>query len=321
MERASQTIQLKKENSPLFQIKMNKKESFQYSEKTTPFWMLTPVLAVLAVLVYFPLVTTIVLTFLRYFWNKPQQPIRWVGLKNYIDIFTDSLFWQSFNNTIIFMVVSTSLTILIGLGIALFISRDFPGKSIFISLILLPMMISPVAAALTWKFLFDGEWGAVNYFIGLLGIPKQAWLADPRLALPAIIVTAIWLNAPFVFLVMYTSLQALPQEPIEAARIDGGTGWQIFSQVILPLLAPNFILILIIRLMDTFRVFDFIYVMTSGGPGGRTETIGFLSYERTFRHFNMGQGSVIAIFLLVVVLSLSWYFIKTLQLQVQEQAK
>mgnify|MGYP000929708666 FL=1 len=321
MERASQTIPLKKKNSPLFQIKTNKKESFQHSEKTTPFWMLTPVLAGLAVLVYFPLVTTIVLSFLRYFWNKPQQPIRWVGLKNYIDIFTDSLFWQSFNNTVIFMVVSTSLTILIGLGIALFISRDFPGKSIFISLILLPMMISPVAAALTWKFLFDGEWGAVNYFIGLLGIPKQAWLADPRLALPAIIVTDIWLNAPFVFLVMYTSLQALPQEPIEAARIDGGTGWQIFSQVIFPLLAPNFILILIIRLMDTFRVFDFIYVMTSGGPGGRTETIGFLSYERTFRHFNMGQGSVIAIFLLVVVLSLSWYFIKTLQLQLQEQAK
>ncbi len=120
---------------------------------------------------------------------------------------------------------------------------------------------------------------------------------------------------------IYTSLQALPQEPIEAARIDGGTGWQILSKVILPLLAPNFLLILVIRLMDTFRVFDFIYVMTSGGPGGKTETIGFLSYERTFRHFNMGQGSVIAIFLLIAVLSLSWYFIKTLRLQLQEQAK
>jgi len=302
-------------------VKVMNNGSFSYSERTTPFWMLTPVLAGLAILVYFPLCSTVVLSFLRYFWNKPQQPIRWVGLKNYIDIFSDSLFWQAFNNTVIFMVVSTSLTILIGLGIAILISRDFPGKSIFISLILLPMMISPVAAALSWKFLFDGEWGAVNYFVGWFGISKQAWLADPRLALPAIIVTDIWLNAPFVFLVMYTSLQALPQEPIEAARIDGGSGWQIFSRVILPLLAPNFLLILVIRLMDTFRVFDFIYVMTSGGPGGRTETIGFLSYERTFRHFNMGQGSVIAIFLLLTVLFLSWYFIKTLRLQLQEQAK
>ncbi len=303
------------------QLKKSKSGSFQYSEKSTPFYMLAPVLAALAVLVYFPLCNTIGLSFLRYFWNKPQQPIRWVGLKNYIDVFTDSLFWQSLNNTIVFMVVSTSLTLLIGLGIALLISRDFPGKNIFISLILLPMMISPVAAALSWKFLYNGEWGAVNYFVGLLGIPKQAWLADPKLALPAIIVTDIWLNAPFVFLVIYTSLQALPQEPIEAARIDGGTGWQILSKVILPLLAPNFLLILVIRLMDTFRVFDLIYVMTGGGPGGKTETIGFLSYERTFRHFNMGQGSVIAIFLLLAVLSLSWYFIKTLQLQLQEQAK
>lgn len=314
-------MQFKSNNWVPSRIRAVKNSSFQYSEKTTPFIMLTPVLAGLAILVYFPLCSTIILSFLRYFWNKPQQPIRWVGLKNYIDIFSDSLFWQSFNNTIIFMVVSTGLTILIGLGIAVLISRDFPGKSIFISLILIPMMISPVAAALSWKFLFDGEWGAVNYFAGLLGISKQAWLADPKLALPAIIVTDIWLNSPFVFLVMYTSLQALPQEPIEAARIDGGTGWQIFSKVILPLLAPNFILILVIRLMDTFRIFDFIYVMTSGGPGGQTETIGFLSYERTFRHFNMGQGSVIAIFLLLVVLFLSWYFIKTLQVQLQEQAK
>ncbi len=312
-------MHFKENNSAL--LKMKKSRSFRYSEKVTPFWMLTPVLFGLAILVYFPLVSTIILSFLRYFWNKPQQPIRWVGLKNYIDIFTDSLFWQSFNNTLVFMVVSTSLTILLGLGIAILISRDFSGKNIFISLVLLPMMISPVAAALSWKFLFDGEWGAVNYFVGLLGIPKQAWLANPQLALPAIIVADIWLNTPLVFLVMYTSLQALPQEPIEAAQIDGGSKWQVFSKVIVPILAPNLLLILVIRLVDTFRVFDFIYVMTNGGPGGRTETIGFLSYERTFRHFNMGQGSAIAVFILLVVLSLSWYFIKTLQLQLQEQAK
>ena len=306
--------------TPAFK-KKGETSSFTHSEKMIPYQMLTPVLAGLAVLVYFPLGSTVVLSFLRYFWNKPQQPIRWVGLKNFIDVFTDSLFWQAFANTFLFMVISTSLTILIGLGIAILISRDFPGKSIFISLILIPMMISPVAAALSWKFLFDGQWGAVNYFVGWFGISKQAWLADPKLALPAIIITDIWLYTPFVFLVLYTSLQALPQEPIEAARIDGGSGWQVFSKVILPMMVPNFLLILVIRLMDTFRVFDFIYVMTSGGPGGKTETIGFLSYERTFRHFNMGQGSVIAIFLLLVVLFISWYFFKTLRLQLQEQAK
>ncbi|MCX6090447.1 MAG: sugar ABC transporter permease [Candidatus Atribacteria bacterium] len=298
-----------------------KRQIKSHHEHRAPYWMLAPVLGGIAILVYFPLVNTFFLSFLRYFWNKPQQPIRWVGLKNYIDVFSDSLFQQALTNTIVFMICSTLLSIVIGLAMAMMFSRDFPGKNVFIALVLLPMMIAPVAAALTWNFLFDGKWGGVNYFVHLLGFSKQAWLADPRFALPAVMVADIWLNAPFVFLVLYTSLQALPQEPIEAARIDGGTGWQIFTRVILPLLIPNFLLIFIIRLMDTFRVFDLIYIMTNGGPGGRSETVGFLSYERTFRHFNMGQGSVIAIFILFSVLIISWYFIRTLQQQLQEQIK
>lgn len=283
--------------------------------------MLAPLLVGLGILVYFPMIGTFVLTFLRYFWNKPQQPICWIGLKNYIDVFSDSLFWQAFNNTIVFMLVSTGVSIIVGLGLAVMFNREFPGKSVFMTLILLPMMIAPVAVALAWKFLFDGQWGAVNYFFGSLGIPRQAWLANPNLALPAVIVSDIWLYTPFVFLVIFASLQALPQEPIEAARIDGGSGWQIFSRITLPMMIPNFLLILVIRLMDTFRVFDFIYVMTNGGPGGQTETVGFLSYERTFRHFNMGQGSVIAIFILAVVLLISWYFIRILRAGLLEQMR
>lgn len=291
------------------------------SERLIPYWMLAPLLVGLAILVYSPMIGTFALSFLRYFWNKPQQPIRWAGLNNYIDIFSESLFWQAFGNTIVFMVVSTGLSVLIGLGLAVMFDRKFPGKNVFMTLILLPMMTAPVAAALTWKFLFDGQWGAVNYFVNLIGIPNQAWLASPKLALPAIMVADIWLYAPFVFLVMFASLQALPQEPMEAARIDGGSRWQIFTRITLPLLVPNFLLIIVIRLMDTFRVFDFIYIMTNGGPGGKTETIGFLSYERTFRHFNMGQGSVIAIFILVVVLLISWYFIRILQKGLLEQVR
>jgi len=181
------------------------------SERLIPYWMLAPLLVGLAILVYSPMIGTFALSFLRYFWNKPQQPIRWAGLNNYIDIFSESLFWQAFGNTIVFMIVSTGLSVLIGLGLAVMFDRKFPGKNVFMTLILLPMM--------------------------------------------------------------------------------------------------------------TFRVFDFIYIMTNGGPGGKTETIGFLSYERTFRHFNMGQGSVIAIFILVVVLLISWYFIRILQKGLLEQVR
>ncbi|MEN3188324.1 MAG: sugar ABC transporter permease [Atribacterota bacterium] len=166
-----------------------------------------------------------------------------------------------------------------------------------------------------------GSGGAVNYFVQFFGGTRQAWLADPRFALYAVAVADIWLYIPFVFLVLYTSLQVIPNEPLEAARIDGATGWQIFMRIIFPLLIPSFLLILIIRLVDTFRVFDLVYVMTNGGPGGRTATLGFLSYEWIFRHFNMGRGSVIAIFILGAVILISWYFIKVLQLQFLEQVK
>jgi multiple sugar transport system permease protein len=287
----------------------------------TPYLMLLPMLLGLLILVYFPLLSTLFLSFVRYFLNKPNVAMQFVGIRNYIGVFSNTDFWQAFKNTLIFMVFSTSFSIFLGLGAAILFNRDFPGKNVFLSLVLLPMMVAPVASALCWKFLFDGQWGAVNYFVQLLGGAKQAWLADPRFALFAVAVADVWLYLPFVFLVLYTSLQVIPGEPLEAALIDGATGWQIFIRVIFPLLVPSFVLILIIRLVDTLRVFDLVYVMTNGGPGGRTATLGFLSYEWIFRHFNMGRGSVVTIFILGSVILISWHFIRVLQSQFLEQAK
>lgn len=287
----------------------------------TPYIMLLPMLVGLFILVYFPLGSTAFLSLVRYFLNKPHVPMQFVGFRNYVSVFSQPDFWQALRNTVTFMLLSTSLSILLGLGIAVLFNRDFPGKNVFLSLILLPMMVAPVASALSWKFLFDGQWGAVNYFVQLFGGARQAWLADPRFALFAVVVADVWLYVPFVFLVLYTSLQVIPSEPLEAAFIDGANGWQIFARVIFPLLIPSFVLILIIRLVDTLRIFDLVYVMTNGGPGGRTTTLGFLSYEWIFRHFNMGRGSVVAMFILGSVILISWYFIRVLQFQFLEQAR
>jgi multiple sugar transport system permease protein len=275
--------------------------------------MLAPVLLGLFLLVYYPLLTTLRLSFYSYAWNKPQAGTKFVGTRNYERIFTDRQeFWPSIENTIAFTVISTSLCILIGLGLALFVDRQFPGKTVYVSLLLLPTMIAPVVSGLTWKFMFDGMFGAVNYFMVLLGLEPLAWLSSSKTALACVIVADVWQYSPFVFLVMLASLQAIPPELFEAARIDGASGWTLFLRLKLPMIMPQLLLVGVIRLMDTFRIFDLIYLMTNGGPAGSTQTIGFLCYQRTFRHFKMGEGAVIAIFILAAVLVLSFYFIKSL---------
>jgi multiple sugar transport system permease protein len=281
--------------------------------RSTPYLMLAPVLLGLFLLVYYPLLTTLRLSFYRYAWNKPQAGSTFVGVKNYTRIFTDRYeFWPSVENTITFTVISTSLCILIGLGLALFVDRQFKGKTAYVSLLLLPTMIAPVVSGLTWKLMFDGMFGAVNYFMVLLGLEPRAWLSSSATALGCVIVADVWQYSPFVFLVMLASLQAIPSELFEAARIDGASGWTLFSRLKLPMIMPQLLLVGVIRLMDTFRVFDLIYLMTNGGPAGSTQTLGFLCYQRTFRHFKMGEGAVIAIFILAAVLILSFYFIKSL---------
>lgn len=300
----------------------NNEYSEEQSQKTrssrprrhlTPYFMLAPVILGLFLLVYYPLFTTLRLSFYSYAWNKPQAGSKFVGTRNYERILRDRIeFWPSVENTVTFTVVSTSLCIVIGLGLALFVDRQFKGKTVYVALLLLPTMIAPVVSGLTWKFMFDGMFGAVNYFIALLGFEPVAWLSSSKTALGCVIVADVWQYSPFVFLVMLASLQAIPPELFEAARIDGASGWTLFSRLKLPMIMPQLLLVGVIRLMDTFRVFDLIYLMTNGGPAGSTQTIGFLCYQRTFRHFKMGEGAVIAIFILVAVLMLSFYFIKAL---------
>jgi len=275
--------------------------------------MLAPLMLGLLLLVYYPLFSTIRLSLFRYAWNKPQAGMKFVGMTNYERIFTDNLeFWPSVENTVTITLISTSLCILIGLGMALLIDRQFPGKTVYIAFLLLPTMIAPVVSGLTWKYMFDGMFGAVNFFVVLFGLEPLSWLSNYKTALACIMVADVWQYSPFVFLVMLASLQAIPPELFEAARIDGASSWKLFLKLKLPMILPQLLLVGVIRLMDTFRMFDLIYLMTNGGPAGSTQTIGFLCYQRTFRHFKMGEGAVISVFILIAVLLLSFYFIKSL---------
>jgi multiple sugar transport system permease protein len=279
----------------------------------TPYLMLAPLLLGLFILVYYPLFTTFRLSLYRYAWNKPQAGMKYVGIENYKRIYKDRQeFRPSMRNTASLTLISTSLCVVIGLGLALFVDREFAGKTVYVALLLLPTMIAPVVSGLTWKFMFDGMFGAVNYLMALFGLPPHAWLSDKATALGCIIVADIWQYSPFVFLVMLASLQAIPVELFEAAKIDGAAGFRLFLKLKFPMVVPQLLLVGVIRLMDTFRTFDLVYLMTNGGPAGSTQTIGFLAYQRTFRHFKMGEGAVVAVFILVTTLLLSFYFIRAL---------
>jgi multiple sugar transport system permease protein len=279
----------------------------------TPYLMLAPLLLGLFILVYYPLFTTFRLSFYRYAWNKPQAGVKYVGIENYKRIFKDKLeFRPSMRNTVKLTLISTSLCVMIGMGLALFVDREFAGKTVYVALLLLPTMIAPVVSGLTWKFMFDGMFGAVNYLMQLFGLSPHAWLSDKATALGCIIVADVWQYSPFVFLVMLASLQAIPVELFEAAKIDGAAGFRLFLKLKLPMVVPQLLLVGVIRLMDTFRTFDLVYLMTNGGPAGSTQTIGFLAYQRTFRHFKMGEGAVVSVFILVSILILSFYFIRAL---------
>ena len=279
----------------------------------TPYLMLAPLLLGLFILVYYPLFTTFRLSLYRYAWNKPQAGMKFVGIENYERIFKDKLeFRPSMRNTASLTLISTSLCVVIGMGLALFVDREFAGKTVYVALLLLPTMIAPVVSGLTWKFMFDGMFGAVNYLVSLFGFPPHAWLSDKATALGCIIVADVWQYSPFVFLVMLASLQAIPVELFEAAKIDGASGFRLFLKLKLPMVVPQLLLVGVIRLMDTFRTFDLVYLMTNGGPAGSTQTIGFLAYQRTFRHFKMGEGAVVSVFILVAILVISFYFIRAL---------
>ena len=275
--------------------------------------MLAPLLLGLLLLVYFPLFSTLRLSLYRYAWNKPQAGMKYVGTVNYERVFTDKMEFQpSVKNTVTFTVVSTLLCTLIGLGLALFVDREFAGKTVYVTLLLLPTMIAPVVSGLTWKLMFDGMFGAVNAIVSFFGMEPQAWLSNRSTALGCIILADLWQYSPFVFLVMLASLQAISPDLLEAARIDGASGFRLVRHLKLPMIMPQLFLVGVIRLMDTFRLFDLVYLMTNGGPAGSTMTVGFLAYQRTFRHFNMGEGAVIAVFILVCVLAFSFYFIRSL---------
>jgi multiple sugar transport system permease protein len=241
-------------------------------------------------------------------WNilEPAKP--WVGLENYARLFEDPKFFQATWNTLLFTGFGVPLGMAAGLLVALLLNTKVRGQGLFRTLYYVPVITPLVVSSVIWKWMYQGDYGLLNYYLLKLGIIKEKmlWLSDPDLAMPALILMGIWMGTGGIMVMYLAGLQSIPEELYDAAKVDGASGIQRLIYVTVPLLAPTTFYVLITSVIGSFQSFAHIYIMTNGGPLGRTTVIGYYMYEKGFRHFEMGYASAIAyvLFALIFVLTI-----------------
>jgi multiple sugar transport system permease protein len=271
-----------------------------YGQKTFRLLVL-PATVILLLVNTFPLLYSCYISFTNHSLATPEATL-FVGFNNFIQAFKDPMFLNALLVTVKFTLGSVASEFSLGLLIAVLLSRLNKGASLVLGLFLLPMMITPIIVGLLWRFMLNGETGLLNYFLALAGIGRFPFLATATSALLAIVVADVWQWTPFVILLLYSGIQALPREPYEAAELDGATGFQKFLYITMPALRNTMVICVLIRAMDAFREYDKVYTMTYGGPGSSTETASFYIYRQGFVFFNTGFSSALSLIMLVLTI-------------------
>ena len=264
-----------------------------------------PTIAFLIVFNIFPLIYSLGYSFTD-FRASSNTPAGFVGLQNYRDLLNDDHVWNNFSVTAKYVLVSVGGQVLLGFGVALLLNRRIPFKGLFTTLLLLPMMMSPVVVGLFWELLYSPSWGIINY---ALGLGDFAWLSDPDVALYAIAITDIWMWSPFVMLLCLAGLSAIPQHLYEAAAIDRAGRWFTFTRITLPLVAPLLLIAIIFRTMEAFKTFDLAFIMSSQET---TELIAIKLYRLAFQEWQTGPSCALAYMVLIMVLAITNIYVKYL---------
>jgi multiple sugar transport system permease protein len=267
-----------------------------------------PALLLVAGLMIYPLVYTVVLSTRSY--DLGFRRYSFAGFSHYVATLANQHFWDAFARTFWFAALSVTGSIVLGMIMALILNRDFRGARWTRTAFLLPMVATPVATSLVWMMMFNPTLGVLNYLLGLIGLPPSLWVADPRLAIPSIVLVDIWHFAPFAMLILLAGLRSLPREPFESAMIDGASRWQIFWRVTVPLLQPVLVVVLIFRTIDSLKVFDLIWVITAGGPGFASETLYVYAYNQAFKYLDIGYGSAVIVVFTAIVAAASALWIR-----------
>lgn len=229
-----------------------------------------------------------------------------IGIANYAKTIRDDLFATAFRNTIFYSASVVVLELLVALGLSLLLNQ--PGlrfKNVYLAILLIPLLVSPVAVGLIWRLLLHPDLGAINWMLGLVGLPPQEWLAGLHTAMPTVIGVDVWHETSLMIVVILAGLTSLPRDPVEAAMVDGANRWQILRTVTLPLLAPVILVAVLIRLIAAMKTYDLIYILTRGGPGTATETISYSIWKSAFTTLEMGRAAAASFLLLALILILT----------------
>lgn len=233
------------------------------------------------------------------------QPATFFGLTNYLALPSDTRFVDSISRTLYFTILAVAVEVVLGVAIALLLNRDFPFKRIINSIMLLPMMATPVAIAMVWLLMYVPTSGVINYVLRLFNLPQGLWVYDANSVIPALALVDVWEWTPMIILISLAGLAALPHDPYEAAIVDGASTWQTVRYVTIPMLLPTISIATLLRLIDALKTFDIIYAMTQGGPGFTSETLNIYAYVQAFGYFNFGYASSILVVFFGIVLGVS----------------
>jgi len=275
-----------------------------------PWVWLAPLVAVLAVFTLFPFFYNIYLGFHEF--NSFRRTLVFVGFDNWKEMFADAKMWRAFSVTLVYMTVCLGVQFVLGLGIALLINADGRGYHLIRSLLLLPLVVPPAVVGMMFLLMEDSQFGVLSWFLQSLNLiaPSAPLLTSSSTALVGVMLADIWQWTPFMVLIMLAGLHALPKEPFEAALVDGARFRHMLFHLMLPMLRPIIAVALLIRGIDLFRVFDYVFVMTSGGPGIATQTLSFYTWKQSFSFVKWGYAATLSLFSLVFLIVVAHMFIR-----------
>lgn len=294
-------------------LKKNRSK-FRQKDNLSALLFLSPTLVIFSAFILFPVVFSFYLSFQK--WNMFSGETTFIGLDNYIRMLQSEEFWLVLKNTAFYTLGTIPLNMGAALMIAYILNKKLIGKKFLRTAFFAPVVISPVAAAVIWRWLYDPNFGIINYSLGFLGIDPINWLNDPTAAMFAIIIMGVWKTFGINMVLFSAGLQAIPDSYYEAADIDGAGGWAKFWHITIPMLSPTTFFILIMSMISSFQVFDLVYVLTSGGPLGSTKVMVFYIYEYAFKFFEMGYASAASYILFAILFALTMLQVKYMKSKV-----
>lgn len=286
--------------------------SSRSAKRRTALILIVPSVVLLAIINLYPFIYALTLSFQKYNMTRAARGGRFIWFGNYGAAFADPRFINSVVRTLIIVLSAVSIEFILGFILAFVLNSRLRGMDTIRKLSIAPVTVMPIVSALVWFYMLNQRYGIVNWAIGLFGVPSQGWLTDRTLATLSIVGADVWQWTPFIMLVILAGINALPEYVYEAAQIDGLSDWQQFRLVTLPLLMPVMLIVVLLRIMDAFKMFDLVYTMTQGGPAGSTETMSYYIYIQAFNFFELGYAAALAILMLVLINIIAQIFIRWL---------